>query len=82
MAAETRPELVLLDLGLPGCEGVEAVECFRRALPQVVILVVSSRDDSRTITDALSAGANGFVPKGVSAAGIAELLRGSRADAR
>jgi DNA-binding NarL/FixJ family response regulator len=81
MAAETHPDVVLLELGLPSCRGMEAVECFRKALPHVVILAVSSQDDRETIAQALRAGANGFLPKGVSAAGIAALLRGDNARA-
>ena len=78
IAAETHPDVVLLDLSLPSCRGVEAVECFRKALPRVIILVVSSQEDRGAIAEALIAGANGFVSKGVSPAGIAALLSADR----
>ncbi len=73
---ERAPDLVLLDLGLPGCQGVQAVERIRGAFPQAIILVVSCHDDRDTVNKALRAGANSFVPKGLSPAGIAAVLRG------
>lgn len=69
-------DLVLLDLGLPGCRGVDAVKRFRQAFPLVTILVVSSNEDNQVISEALQAGAAGYIPKALSAAGIASVLRG------
>lgn len=76
-AARTTPmDAVLLDLGLPGCHGIDAVKRFKAAFPRVVIVVVSSNEDNHVISDALEAGASGYLPKGLSAAGLARALVG------
>lgn len=74
----TRMDAVLLDLGLPGCQGVDAVKRFKAAFPRVVIIVVSSNDDRQVISEALEAGAAGYLPKGLSPAGLAAALAGVR----
>lgn len=55
--------LVLLDLGLPGCRGIEALDRMRAGLPGVRIVVVSAVEDPSVVQSALAAGAAGYVPK-------------------
>ena len=57
------PDLVLLDLGLPGCDGLEALERFRREFPKLPLVVLSGNCDRDSILRALEAGAVGFIPK-------------------
>ncbi len=57
------PDLVLLDLGLPGCSGIEALARFRTACTNVKVAVVSSNDNPDVIRAALKAGAAGYIPK-------------------
>lgn len=56
-------DLVLLDLGLPGCSGIEALERFRKALPRIRVAVISANEDSDSVRAALDAGAVGYIPK-------------------
>jgi len=56
-------QMVLLDLGLPGCGGIESLLRFRRAFPDARIVVITSEDERRVIRGALAAGAAGFIPK-------------------
>ena len=63
IAARRKLDLTLLDLGLPACTGIEALERFRRAFPDVPVLVVSSEQDESRIRGCLDAGARGYVPK-------------------
>lgn len=70
-------DAVLLDLGLPGYSGIEALLRFREAFPRVPVVVISSEGDSQVIADALAAGAAGYIPKQLSASGIASALRGT-----
>jgi DNA-binding NarL/FixJ family response regulator len=58
-----RIDLVLLDLGLPGCEGVEALVRFRAACPQFPVVVISGSSDRASVLSALDLGAMGFIPK-------------------
>lgn len=62
-AGAVQPDLVLLDLGLPGCEGLAALERFRMRFPQLPVVVISASCDRASILGALEAGANGFIPK-------------------
>lgn len=56
-------DLVILDLQLPGMEGVEAISEFARRRPGVRILILSSSEDPRDVRRSLAAGALGYVPK-------------------
>jgi DNA-binding NarL/FixJ family response regulator len=68
-------KLVLLDLGLPGCSGMDALERFRKALPGVRIVVVSADENAERVRDALKAGAAGYLPKTLRPKDMAEALR-------
>ena len=57
------PELVLLDLGLPGCTGVEALARFCAALPKLRVAVISAIEDAACMRAAFAAGAVGYIPK-------------------
>lgn len=71
-------DVVMLDLGLPGCDGIDALKRFREAFPDTVVIVVSSNDDSQVISNALAAGASGYLPKGLTPASLAKALAGAR----
>jgi DNA-binding NarL/FixJ family response regulator len=60
---EEIPELVVLDLGLPGCQGLEALARFRSRFPEVPLVVFSGTTDRASIVAALEAGAAGYIPK-------------------
>jgi two-component system KDP operon response regulator KdpE len=62
VAAKTKPDLVILDLGLPGFSGIQVIEGLR-GWTEVPSLVVSGRTDSADKVDALDAGADDFVTK-------------------
>ncbi len=62
-AGSVPPDLVLLDLGLPGYEGLEAVTRFRMEFPQLPLIVLSGTCDRESILGALDAGAVGYIPK-------------------
>jgi DNA-binding NarL/FixJ family response regulator len=68
-------QLVLLDLGLPGCSGIDALVRMRKALPRARIAVVSASDDEESVRSALDAGAVGYVPKTSAPKVVAEALR-------
>jgi DNA-binding NarL/FixJ family response regulator len=61
--SDEAPDLVLLDLGLPGCHGIHALERFREAQPVVRVVVVSSNEEREVVLAALEAGAAGYIPK-------------------
>jgi DNA-binding NarL/FixJ family response regulator len=56
-------DMVMLDLAMPGCSGVEAVARFRERFPALPVVVVSGASDPKVINAALDLGAMGFIPK-------------------
>ena len=76
MARQKRPDLVVLDLGLPGISGIEVIEGLR-GWTSVPIVVLSARDAERDKIDALDAGADDYVTKPF---GTDELTARIRAD--
>jgi DNA-binding NarL/FixJ family response regulator len=60
---KTTPDLVLIDLELPGMHGVEGIKRILRERPHTVVLVVSVYEDSKLVFDALCAGAAGYLTK-------------------
>jgi len=57
------PDLVLLDLNLPGLSGLPALKRWRSRFPAVPIVVLSATDDQQTVAAAMTAGAAGYIPK-------------------
>ena len=80
MAAELRPDVVLMDLSMPGTDGISATERIVAASPEVHVLVLTSFSDQARILDALQAGAEGYLLKHsepeVILAGIREIVSG------
>jgi DNA-binding NarL/FixJ family response regulator len=62
-ARDQAPQLVLLDLALPGCDGLEALLRFRKHFPSVRVVIVSALEDPPLIRRALKVGAAGYIPK-------------------
>jgi DNA-binding NarL/FixJ family response regulator len=62
-AGSVPPDLVLLDLGLPGCEGIDALTRFRLEFPELPVVVLSANLDRESILGALDSGASGYIPK-------------------
>jgi DNA-binding NarL/FixJ family response regulator len=69
------PDLVLMDLRMPGIGGVEAIERIRETWPEVKTVVLSACDDRPTIDAALLAGASAYVLKSAHTVDIASVLR-------
>lgn len=67
-------DLVLLDLSLPGVDGLSWMKIQRKRFPTVPMLVVSAHDDGATIEKVMKAGAAGFVPKAQSAERLLDAL--------
>ena len=63
IASGRRLDLVLLDLGLPTCSGIDALLRFLKAYPRIPVLVVSANSDKERIVACLEAGARGYITK-------------------
>jgi len=63
LAEELRPDVILMDLSMPGLDGVAATARILERLPEARILVLTSFSDQRRIVDAIQAGAEGYLLK-------------------
>jgi DNA-binding NarL/FixJ family response regulator len=62
-AEELKPDVILLDIGLPTLKGIEAARQIRKVAPNSKILFVSTYDDLNVVEGALATGASGYVVK-------------------
>ncbi len=62
-ALQLRPELVLMDIAMPGMNGIEATRRVKKELPDVSVLVLSMHDDEEFFFPVLRAGASGYILK-------------------
>ena len=58
-----KPDVLLIDLGLPGMNGIEGIRKAKALLPELIILVLTIYEENELIFDALCAGASGYVVK-------------------
>jgi DNA-binding NarL/FixJ family response regulator len=72
---KSRPDLVVMDLGLPGLNGVEATIEILRYTPQTRVVILSIHDDENSVVSAIRSGARGFVLKRASSADLIDALR-------
>lgn len=74
------PELVLLDLELPGLNGLQVTQRVKRRAPEVEILILTSFEDEQKVYEAIQAGASGYLVKRVGPekirSGIREVMEG------
>ncbi|SFG20580.1 response regulator transcription factor [Streptomyces mirabilis] len=75
MALAHEPDVAVLDLQMPGADGVRVATSLRTELPGCQVLIVTSHGRPGHLKRALAAGVRGFVPKTVSAQRLAEIIR-------
>ena len=61
------PDVVLMDIGLPEIDGIEATKEIKETNPEINVLMFTSRDSEDDVFSAFEAGANGYIMKGASA---------------
>jgi len=66
LARRLRPELVLMDIGMSPCNGLEATRAIRAELPEVKVVVVTVSEDEQDLFEAIKSGAEGYLLKGMS----------------
>jgi two-component system nitrate/nitrite response regulator NarL len=75
LAAETQPDVVLMDLTMPVCGGFEATERVLACSPHSRVVVLSASDEERDVLQALQRGAIGYVTKDIGTASLLTAIR-------
>jgi len=75
-ARALEPDIVLMDIELPGEDGVSATQRLTMELPAITVVMLTVRDDTQTLFEAIKAGAHGYVVKNVRSRELLEHLRG------
>lgn len=76
LAADLQPDIILLDLSMPGLDGLEAVPLLRKAAPAARVLVLTMHDDASYLRQALRLGAAGYVLKKAADGELIAAVRG------
>lgn len=74
-AAETEPDVVLMDISMPTLDGIQATRQLKRDRPGVKVLALTAYDNQAYLTQMLEAGASGYVLKKMAAKGLIEAIR-------
>jgi len=75
-ARALKPDLVLMDIELPGEDGVTATRRLTIEMPAVTVVMLTVHDDSQTLFEAIKAGAQGYLVKNMRSRELLEQLRG------
>ena len=75
MARELQPDLILMDVGMPGCNGVEATQRIKEAMPDITIVMLTVRDENDNLFEAIKSGAQGYLLKSIRSWDLVEMLR-------
>jgi DNA-binding NarL/FixJ family response regulator len=75
LARATTPDLVVMDIGMPGLNGIEATRQLLAANPRVKVVALSAYSDKGFVTEMLAAGAKGYVLKAAAAETLLDAIR-------
>jgi DNA-binding NarL/FixJ family response regulator len=78
-ARELEPDLILMDIAMPGCDGLEATQQIKREMPGITIVMLTMRDEDEQLFAAIKSGAQGYLLKNIRSWDMVDLLRGALA---
>jgi DNA-binding NarL/FixJ family response regulator len=76
-ARELKPDLIVMDVSMPGCDGVEATQRIKKSHPEVTIVMLTVRDEDEKLFEAIKSGAQGYLLKSIRSRDLVALLRGA-----
>ena len=69
-----KPDIVLMDIKMPGCDGLQATQLIKAEMPQAKIVILTAFDDNEDLFEAIKNGAVGYILKNIKAEDFIELL--------
>lgn len=75
LAEETRPDVVLMDLGMPVMDGIEATRLIKERFPDIKVLMLTSHQDGEEVYAALAAGADAYCMKEIKTERLIQVLQ-------
>jgi DNA-binding NarL/FixJ family response regulator len=78
MIIERKPDVVLMDIGLPEMDGIEATQVIKTALPNMKVIMLTSKDNEQDVFAALAAGADAYCMKGIPPETLATVIHSVR----
>lgn len=75
-ARELKPDLILMDIRMPGCNGLEATRTIREEMPSTRIVMLTVSDDDEDLFEAIKCGAQGYLLKSVKPEHLFDMLKG------
>ena len=81
-ALESKPDVVLMDVVMPGKSGIEGMPALLQAVPDVKVLMLSMQDDPQYVREAFEAGASGYVLKEAADTDVVDAVRAVAAGER
>ncbi len=76
LADETRPDVVLMDLKMPGIDGIEATRLVKERHPMVKVVLLTNYDEEEYVLESIKADADGYVLKDVNKGDLPLIIRG------
>lgn len=76
-ARQLVPDLILMDVTMPGCDGIEATRQIARELPAATIVMLTVRDEEDKLFEAIKSGAQGYLLKDIHSRDMLNLVRGA-----
>jgi DNA-binding NarL/FixJ family response regulator len=76
LAQETMPDVILMDIGMPRCDGLEATRRIKREMPYVKVFMLTVSDENEDLFESIKSGAQGYLIKDLKAHQLLDALEG------
>jgi len=74
---QLKPDLVIMDVAMPGLDGVEATRQIKSEMPEVIVVMLTVRDEDDKLFEAIMSGAQGYLLKSIRSRELLTMLRGT-----